>query len=436
MKKATVLVVDGGGRGSALVQAYLKSPLVGKVIATPGNDLMTNGNNKVKIYKVIKTTDIEGILQVCKRDEVDLVDVCQDDAIGVGVVDALKKENIRAFGPDKLSGQIEWDKAWSRNFMKKFHLPIPKYEVCTSEKEGIVFIKTQKDHEWFIKAAGLVAGKGALYAANNRDAIAQIKKMKSFGQSGQTFLIEQCLRGEEFSTFAIVDGKEFIILGHAQDHKRAYDGDQGLNTGGMGCSSPPLVINKKVETQINSIFRLTTKGLAKSKRHFTGIIYLGGMIDKKGKVYIIEFNARFGDPEAEVILPAIKNDWYQVVSQVLDGNIKKVKIVKDNDYRIVVTAASRGYPGDYSEVIGKEILGLSILFKDRDLDFFGGATKKENGKYFASGTRLFYVAAKGKDVLEARSKVYAALSKTSVEGNNLHYRKDIGYRDLERFYKK
>src|SRR3989344_488397 len=427
-KKATVLVVDGGGRGSVLTEAYLKSRNVKKVLAVPGNDLMTMNKN-VSIFPHLKTTDIDEIVKLCKRENIDLVDVAQDDAVAVGLSDTLHKSGINTFGPARAAGQIEWDKAWARSFMKSNKLPIPRYKICKSEKEGVNFVKNQDDTEWFVKASGLAAGKGALYAKDSKDAIKKIKQIKKFGESGKTYLVEECLKGEEFSSFAIVNGRNFEIVGHAQDHKTVSDGNQGPNTGGMGCSSPPLAISPNIERQIIAIFKKTVSGLYKINRPFVGILYLGGIIDKNGKVWIIEFNSRWGDPEAQVLIPAIKNDFYDLISNALRGNLQK--IIKDKKYRVVVTAASKGYPGNYSQIIGKEIKGLGKLLKNR-VKIYGAGVAKKGQKFVVNGGRLFYILGEGKNVAEARKKAYNVLSLVSITGGNLHYRKDIGSRDLKR----
>ncbi|OGD93738.1 phosphoribosylamine--glycine ligase [Candidatus Curtissbacteria bacterium RIFCSPHIGHO2_01_FULL_41_44] len=430
---ATVLVIDGGGRGSVLVDKYLQSKHVAKVLAVPGNDLMTENSKKtIKIFPDIKTTDIKNIIEICDREKVDLIDVAQDDAVSAGLVDVLQKEGFKVFGPTKLAGQIEWDKAWSREFMKGLKIPCPSFKVCTSAKEGIAFIKKQKDSSWFIKASGLAGGKGALAAGSNKEAVEKIHEMKKFGKSGETFLIEEYLIGEEFSSFAVVGGKDFVLLGHAQDHKQVYDGDFGPNTGGMGCSSPPMVVSGRIEDQVKSIFKKTVEGLVKLKRPYKGILYLGAMVDTKGKVNVIEFNARWGDPEAQVIIPSIKNDFFDLANNVISGNLSSLKIIKDKVYRVVVTAASRGYPVDYSRVTGKKILGLSRILKSKSVKVFGAGVKKSGQSYIAGGGRLFYVMAEAQNVAAACKKAYNALSRVNVEGNNLHFRTDIGYRDLER----
>lgn len=447
-KKDTVLVIDGGGRGSALVDKYTQSPKVERVLAIPGNDLIPILVKKpVKIFPHIKTTDIKEIIEICQKEKVDLVDVAQDDAVAAGLTDTLQKNGFIVFGPTKLAGQIEWDKAWSRNFMKNFKIPHPAYKICKTYKQGIAFIKNQKNAPWFIKASGLAAGKGAVYAQNNKAALAAIKSMNNFGKAGETYLIEKCLSGEEFSAFALVNGKKHEIIGFAQDHKQVFDRDLGLNTGGMGCSSPPMVITKQVESQVKSIIQKTVEGLVRVGRPYRGILYLGGMIVRRkkhalrsfseGRVWVIEFNARWGDPEAQVILPSIKNDYLDVVEKTLSGKIPKIK--KDNQYRIVVAATSKGYPGDFSKVTGKEITGLAKAIKSKRDKIFPAAVKIKRGlpagrqsKFIASGGRLFYVLGQGKNVAIARKLAYNALSSINIEGNFLHYRTDIGWRDLER----
>lgn len=424
--KKTVMIIDGGGRGSVLVEAYLKSKYVDKVIAVPGNDLMTLNKNVI-IFPHIKTTDKNLILDIAKRYKVNLVDVAQDDAIAVGVTDLLQKNKIPVFGPTQKAGQIEWDKAWSRKFMKRFDIPSPLYKICRTQKEGLDYIKKQKNNKWYIKASGLVAGKGALFASNNQKAINQIKKMKLFGDAGKTYLIEECMEGEEFSSFALVNREKYKILGHAQDHKTVYENNKGANTGGMGCSSPPMVITKDIETQINDIFQKTIIGLKKEGRPFIGILYFGGIILKDGRVSTIEFNSRWGDPEAQILIPGFQNDYFTLISGVGKNKLQKIK--KDKKYRVVVAAASKGYPGNYSNVTGKEIKNLNKI------KVFGAGVRIDGKKFIASGGRLFYVLGEGKNVVEARKKAYNALSKVSITAKNLYYRKDIGFRDLERMQK-
>ncbi|MEK7580689.1 MAG: phosphoribosylamine--glycine ligase [Patescibacteria group bacterium] len=428
LRGKTVMVVDGGGRGSVLCEKYLQSDQVGKVLAIPGNDFMKFVQG-IETYPDVKTTDIKNIVKIATEQKVDLVDVAQDDAVAAGLTDALKASGFNVFGSTKKSGQIEWDKAWSRNFMEKLHLPNPKYKVCKSTGEGLAFIKNQKDSKWYIKASGLAAGKGAIFAKNNKAAQQAIKTMRKFGTSGKTYLIEECLEGEEFSAFAVVSGKKFEIIGYAQDHKTVFDNNKGGNTGGMGCSSPPQVVTDKVKFQVKVIIKKTVEGLYYLKRPYTGILYLGGMVDENQKVWIIEFNARWGDPEAQVLLPSIRNDYFKLIDKAQKGKISKIK--RDDLYRVVVAATSKGYPGDYSKVLGREIVGLKKLLSEK-IRIYGAGIKKSNDNWVAAGGRLLYILGEGKDVAQARKIAYNALSKIKIGHGLLHYRKDIGYHDLNR----
>lgn len=429
----TVAVIDAGGRGAALVYKYAQSPQVSKILAIPGNDLVgINTEKEVRTYTNLKTTSIAEIIQICKEEKVDLVDVAQDNALAVGLVDRLKEAGIKAFGPTKQASQIEWDKAWSREFMQKYDLPSPTFKIFDSESKGIDFINSQDEKPWVIKASGLAEGKGVIITKDKEEAVSAIKEMKKFNESGKVFVLEEFLEGEEFSAFALSDGEDFTILGSAQDHKRIFDGDQGPNTGGVGCSTPPLVINEKIHDQIITIFEKAFAGLKKEGRPYSGILYLGGIVLKDGFVSLIEFNSRWGDPEVECILPGIKNDLYELSMATIEGRLKDIKIEIDSKARVVVAGASKGYPEDYSAVKGKQIFGIEEVLKLPGIKFYSAGIKRDRDKYLANGGRLFYIVGEGKDVIEAREKAYSAIKLISIEGDNLHYRTDIGYRDVER----
>ncbi|MEI8067489.1 MAG: phosphoribosylamine--glycine ligase [Candidatus Shapirobacteria bacterium] len=434
-KKLNVLIIDGGGRGSVLVEKYSQSKFVKNIFALPGNDLMSiNTKKPVKTYPEFKSTDVQDIIQICLQEKIDLVDVAQDNAIAVALVDELIKNNIQAIGPTKDAGQIEWDKSWSRDFMEKYKIPSPFYKVFNNKEEGFKFLDKKNDQAWFIKASGLAEGKGVIPANNNQEAKEAIKKMANFGNSGETYLLEDWLIGEEFSAFAVVDGKNFQILGYAQDHKRVNDSDQGPNTGGMGCVSNPLIVSKDIESQVEVIFKKTINGLAKEKRPYKGILYLGGMVVGK-KVFIIEFNARWGDPEAQVIIPSIKTDFIKINRAILKGRINKLKLIIDKKVRVVVAGTSKGYPSSYEEVKGKQIFGLEKMSNSKEVKLYGAGIKVKDNKFFANGGRVFYLMAQGKDIIEARKKVYKNLALIDIDGNNLHFRTDIGWRDLARLNK-
>lgn len=441
--KNIVAVIDAGGRGAALVDAYAKSPKVDEIIAIPGNELMqVNTSKPVHIFPNLKTTSKDEILKICQEFDAALVDVAQDNAVEAGVSDLLRQNGFKVVGASRDAGRLEWDKAWSRDFMVQYGLPVPQYKICHSEQEGLDFIRSQTDHPWFIKASGLAEGKGVIPARNNQHAEEAIKQMNKFGEAGKTYLIEQALVGEEFSAFALSDSEGFQFLGAAQDHKRIDDGDIGPNTGGMGCATPPLAVNENIKKQIEIIFKTTFEGLKKEGLTYQGVLYLGGMIVPEGgseKVYIIEYNCRWGDPEVECILPGILNDWFGVGIAVDQNKLDQVKIETDGKARIVIASASLGYPENYSEVKGREILGLDQLIKEPGIKVYGAGVKKQDGKYLAYGGRLFYVVAEGKDVIEARETAYKVLRMVSIKGDKgeemLHYRSDIGYRDVKRLSK-
>ena len=361
------------------------------------------------------------------------MDVAQDAPVAAGLVDELKKASIAAFGPTKEAGKIEWDKAWAREFMKQHDIPSPEFHVFDSIEDGVHYIEVQPQCSWFVKASGLAEGKGALPAKNNAQAIDAIRELTKFGTAAYTYLLEEWLDGEEFSAFAICDGKNFKMLGYAQDHKRVYDGDLGGNTGGMGCVSPPLAITPEIEKQTEEIIKKTISGLAEQGTPYIGILYLGAMITKMltyDKIFVIEFNARWGDPEAETIIPGIQNDYYELVSSALGGNILDIKT--DGKTRVSVAGCSKGYPKDYSAVKGKEIFGLEKL---ENVILYKAGIKKADERYFANGGRLFYIVGEGNDIMEARQRAYDAMAKVSVDGLNLHFRTDIGWRDVQRIAK-
>ena len=433
MKKKTILVVDGGGRGSVLVDKYSQSPHINKIIAVPGNDMMQIGQKKrVETYPRLKTTSLPEILAICQKEKVSLVDVAQDNAVEAGLVNALQKMGIPVVGPTKKAGQIEWDKSWAREFCQRQQIPQPGFKIFHSRKEGIKYLRSQPEQQWFVKAAGLAEGKGALPAKSNKEAEKRISELKErFGKRANTYLVEKWLTGEEFSTFAFCDGNSFKIIGSAQDHKRVNDFDEGENTGGMGCSSPPLLLTPQIMSKIEKdIITRTISGLKEEGRPYCGVLYLGGiMVDNNP--FVIEFNARWGDPEAQVILPGLKNDLFEIGMAIVEGELHKLEVKMDEKSRVVVAGTSRGYPGNYDFVKGKQIFGLDKARKIKGIKIYGAGIKILEGKYFASGGRLFYIVGEGNNVIEARQKTYQAMAAVSVEGNNLHFRTDIGWRDVE-----
>jgi len=392
----------------------------------------------VRTFPHIKTTDAEKILALCKKEKIDLIDIGQEDAIEIGITNVLINHGFSVVGPTKEAGQIEWDKAYARNFMVKYHIPHPKFFVFHSQTKGIAFLKKQPKHKkWFIKASGLAQGKGALPGKSSLEAIRRIKELSRFGRAGKTYLIEEWIEGEEFSLFAACDGSSFQILGAAQDHKQAFNFDQGENTGGMGCVSPPLMMNAAILAYIKKhIVAKTIQGLALENRTYKGILYVGGIIDATGNVLVIEFNARWGDPEAQVILPSLQTDLFELGNAVSHGNLDNINIKTDLKTRIVVTASSKGYPQDYSAAKGKRIFGIELLANLDNVTIYPAGIRVKRNLMFTNGGRLFYIVGTGENVLEAKSNAYGALSVIFVAGNNLHYRTDIGWKDVSRAFTK
>lgn len=429
-----VLIISPNGREHALAEAYAKSKKVKKVIMTPGNGLTEFSNKKIKNYPDVSASDFEKIVKVCKKEKIDLVDVSQDDIISWGYVDKFEKLGIKTFGPTQKASEIEWSKDWARSFMAKYKLPIPTYKTFSNQKNAIDYVNKLPEQVLYIKASGLCGGKGAVRAENKLEAIEAINTMRGLGKAGDTFLIEECLIGEEFSFFVICDGTAYSIAKIAQDHKTVYNGDKGGNTGGMGCVAPVTLLSKKQIGEVeNKIIIPFLKGMQKEERPYSGILYIGGMLTKKG-VRIIEFNARWGDPEVEVIIPSIQTDYLSVVEAVINKKLKKTKIAYDKKVRVSIAGCSNGYPSYYAQVKGKEIFGLQESLRLPGITIYGAGIQKKGKRFFANGGRLFHLVAEGKNAVEARKRAYEAMSLIYIEGNNLHYRTDIGWRDVERFY--
>jgi phosphoribosylamine--glycine ligase len=434
----TVMIVGSGAREHTISVAYEASPQVKKIIVAPGKDFMGIGRFKEVIADGnCKLKDAESILRVALKYEPDLVDVAQDDALAAGTVDLLQKKGFTVFGPNQAAAQIEWDKKWSRNLMKDYGIPHPEYESFTSTGEAKAYASSlykQLRGPMFIKASGLCLGKGALRAENIEEAVKTIDRMKEFEEAGKVFLVEQCLVGEEFSFYAICDGNNYKILKSAQDNKRAFNFDEGDQTGGMGAISPSMLAeasSKEIEKQLVG---KAVAGMGLEKRPYKGILYVGGMM-VDGKPFAIEYNVRWGDPECQVVLPSLTEDYLDVVQAAIDGKLSGMDLSQDGLTRVCVVGASKGYPGDSSAVKGKRIFGLEAAMRNSNVMVFGAGIKVEDGKFYANGGRLFSIIAAGENIVEAREKAYDAIAGIHIDGNNLHYRTDIGFRDVERFFK-
>lgn len=426
-----VLVIGSNGREHALAVKYSQSKKTDVIFIVPGNGLTDYKTKKIKNIE-IAMADLDALVRFSKKEKVDLVDVAQDDCLAKGYVDRFQKENITVFGPTKKAAEIEWSKGWARKFMAKYHMPIPHFQTFSNMQNAISFIKKVNAYPVYVKASGLALGKGVIRAENPKQTYDAILQMKSFGKSGETFLIEEGLIGEEFSLFVIFDRKNYLITKAAQDHKTIYNNNSGPNTGGIGSVAPTNAITnstlKKIEKTIIKPF---IAGMEKENRAYAGILYLGGILTKHD-IKIIEFNARWGDPEAEVILPSITSDYVNLAISVIEQKLHATRVTFDNKIRIAVTACAHGYPIDYANIKGKEIFGVIDAIALPDITVFGSGIKRVGTKFFVNGGRVFHLVAEGKSIVQARARAYGAMAMISIEGNNLHYRTDIGWRDVER----
>ena len=416
-----ILVVGGGGREHAIVMKLAESPKVGKLYCTPGN----GGISRYAECFDVAATDIEGVVALAKKLKVDMVAVAPDDPLVLGMVDALQAEGFKTFGPKKNAAIIEGSKVFSKDLMKKYNIPTAAYETFTSAEEAKKYLETA-EYPIVLKADGLALGKGVLICENKEDALAGVDELmldKKFGTAGDTIVIEEFMTGREVSVLSFVDGNTIKIMSSAQDHKRAKDGDQGLNTGGMGNFSPSPFYTQEVDEFCKKyIYQATVDAMKSEGRPFKGVIFFGLMLTPKGPK-VLEYNARFGDPEAQVVLPRMKNDIVDVFEACIDGTLDKVDLQFEDNACVCVILASDGYPLAYEK--GFEIKGMEN-FKGKD-DYFlfhAGSKFNEEGKVVTNGGRVLGVTALGKDLKEARAKAYEATE--WVDFDNKYMRHDIG----------
>ncbi len=416
-----ILMVGGGGREHALIRKLLESEKVEKVYCAPGN----GGISCDAECFSVGATDIDGMVSLAKELKVDCVFVAPDDPLAAGMVDAMEKEGIRAFGPRANAAIIESSKVFSKNLMKKYSIPTAGYEVFENSKDALSYIKEQNKYPVVVKADGLALGKGVIIAQNEaeaEDAVHTIMDDKKFGASGNKVVIEEFITGPEVSVLAFTDGKCVKPMVSSMDHKRAYDGDKGPNTGGMGTISPnPYYTPEIADRCMKEIFFPTIEAMNKEGRTFKGCLYFGLMLTADGPK-VIEYNARFGDPETQVVLPRLKTPLCDIVDAVIDENLSDLDIQWSDEACACVVMASGGYPGSYPK--GIEIKGLDSDGQVEGACVFHAGTALENGVFKTAGGRVLGVTALGSDLKEALKKAYAAVEKITFEG--AHYRTDIG----------
>lgn len=421
-----VLVIGGGGREHALVWKLSQSSRVTKLFCAPGNA----GISKIAECLNIKADDISSLVNFAKYEGIDLTVVGPEAPLTAGIADAFIKEKRRIFGPDKKGAQLEGSKVFAKELMLKYGIPTAEYKMFTSYLHAEEYVRL-KGAPLVIKADGLAAGKGVIIAETADEAINALKlimKEKAFGSAGNRVVMEQCLKGEEASFMVLTDGKTVVPLATSQDHKTIFDNDKGPNTGGMGAYSPAPVITDQLEKDIMStVIKPLINGLIKEKINYRGVIYAGLMICK-GKPYVLEFNCRFGDPEAQPVLMRLDSDLFDALKATAYGQLKDIKISWKDTASVCVVLASKGYPGSYEK--GDIIKGLGALNNKNDLMVFHSGTGTKNGEFVTSGGRVLGVTALGKNIHDAKKSAYEAIGKIHFSG--MQYRKDIGDKAIKK----
>ncbi|MGN0429512.1 MAG: phosphoribosylamine--glycine ligase [Acetatifactor sp.] len=417
-----VLIVGGGGREHAIAVAMKKSKRVDQIYCVPGNAGIAE---VAECNPSIGVMEFDKIVSYAKEKAVDLVFVAPDDPLVGGLVDVLQEAGLRTFGPNKAAAILEGSKAFSKDLMKKYNIPTAAYETFDDPDKAIAYLETA-EMPIVLKADGLALGKGVLICNTLEEAKAGVKEImldKHFGSAGNRMVIEEFMTGREVSVLSFVDGKTIRTMTSAQDHKRAKDGDQGLNTGGMGNFSPSPFYTKEVDDFCQKyIYQATVDAMASEGRPFKGVIFFGLMLTPKGP-RVLEYNARFGDPEAQVVLCRMENDIMDVVDACIDGTLDRVELKFEDNAAVCVVLASDGYPVAYEK--GFEITGLENFKGKEDYYCFHAGSKFDaNGKVVTNGGRVLGITAKGATLKEARAKAYEATE--WVHFDNKYMRHDIG----------
>lgn len=415
-----ILVVGGGGREHAIVKKLAQSKKNPKIYVAPGNA----GTEEIATNVAISVMDFDSLADFAKKEKIDLTVVGMDDPLVGGIVDRFEAEGLRVFGPRKNAAILEGSKAFSKDLMKKYGIPTAAYENFNDPQKAIKYLATA-NYPIVLKADGLALGKGVLICKTFEEAKSGIEELmidKSFGDAGNTIVIEEFLQGREVSVLSFVDGTHYALMTSAQDHKRAKDGDEGLNTGGMGTFSPSPFYTEEVDGYCKEhIYQKTVDAMRAEGREFKGIIFYGLMLTKSG-VKVLEYNARFGDPETQVVLPRMENDIIDVFEACIDGCLDKIDLKFEDNAAVCVVLASDGYPLKYEK--GKKITGLENFEGKTDIFAFHAGTKKVNDDVVTNGGRVLGITATATTLKEARDKAYEATKLIDFE--NKYMRNDIG----------
>ena len=421
-----VLVIGSGGREHALAWKLSQSPHCEKIYAMPGNPGM---EDIAECVSGISIEDNDAVVGFARKMSIGLAVVGPEVPLANGIVDALEEAGLRAFGPSRLAAEIEGSKAFSKGLMKKYGIPTAKYEVFTDAASAREYVK-REGAPIVVKADGLAAGKGVIVAMNLEDALHAVNDImedKAFGDAGSRVVIEEFMEGEEASLLAFTDGETILPMVSSQDHKRAYDGDKGPNTGGMGTYAPaPVMTPEMVRLATERILKPAIAAMKAEGRPYKGCLYAGLMITEDGPK-VVEFNARFGDPETQVVLPLLESDLVEIMEACVSGTLGKMDIQWNDGAAVCVVMASGGYPGSYAK--GKMITGLDDARKSGNLVFHAGTARKD-GNIVTNGGRVLGVVAKGSSIRDAVAHAYEGTKKISFQ--DAFYRKDIAHRALER----
>ena len=415
-----ILVVGGGGREHAIVRKLSESKKKPEIYVAPGNA----GTQQIATNVAISVMDFEALIDFAKKEKIDLTIIGMDDPLVGGVVDRFEAEGLRVFGPRKNAAILEGSKAFSKDLMKKYDIPTAGYENFNDAKKALKYLDNAK-YPIVLKADGLALGKGVLICKDRLEAVSGIEELmtkKSFGDAGNTIVIEEFLEGREVSVLSFVDGSHYALMTSAQDHKRAKDGDEGLNTGGMGTFSPSPFYTEEIDKYCKEhIYQKTVDAMKAEGREFKGIIFYGLMLTNTG-VKVLEYNARFGDPETQVVLPRMENDIIDVFEACIDGTLDKIDLKFEDNAAVCVVLASDGYPLEYEK--GKKISGLENFESKDDLYCFHAGTKKVGDDIVTNGGRVLGITAKAATLNEARQRAYEATK--LVYFDNKYMRNDIG----------
>lgn len=415
-----ILIIGGGGREHAIAYKVAQSKLTDQLYCAPGNA----GMEEYAVCVDIGVMDFEGLAAFAQKEKIDLTIVGPDDPLVAGVVDVFEERNLRIFGPRKKAAIIEGSKAFSKDLMKKYNIPTAAYETFDTPEAAVTYLETSA-YPVVLKADGLALGKGVLICNTYEEAKLGVKTImqdKQFGAAGDRLVVEEFMTGREVSVLAFCDGTNVIPMTSAQDHKRAKDGDQGLNTGGMGTFSPSPFYTKEVDEFCKQyVYQATMDAMKAEGRDFTGILFFGLMLTDQGPK-VLEYNARFGDPETQVVLPRMKNDIVEVFEACIDGTLKDIKLDFEDNAAVCVILASAGYPEQYEK--GFVINGLESFREKEGYYAFHAGTKKTEDKIVTNGGRVLGITATGKDLKEARKNAYQATEWVTFE--NKYMRNDIG----------